>query len=293
MCARWVSPKTGYKWLGRYQAQGAAGLAERVARAAAPRAGAAGEHARADPGLARALAVLGAAEAAGELAELRAGSGGAGRLAPSAICSGARAWCSRCGGAGAARPRRSPSWRSTAPNDVWCVDFKGWFRTGDGRRCDPLTVSDAYSRYLLRCQDVAAPTRPGCARCSRPPSASSACRRRSAPTTARRSPRPAPAGCPRWRSGGSSSASRRSASSRASRSRTAATSACTGRSRQATASPPAATLAAQQRAFDDFRREYNEERPHEALRPEAAGPRLRAVVAPVPAAIAQAGIRRG
>jgi putative transposase len=28
-------------------------------------------------------------------------------------------------------------------NDTWCMDFKGWFRTGDGRRCDPLTVSDA------------------------------------------------------------------------------------------------------------------------------------------------------
>ena len=34
----------------------------------------------------------------------------------------------------------------TAPNDVWCIDFKGWFRTRDGERCDPLTVSDAYSR---------------------------------------------------------------------------------------------------------------------------------------------------
>ena len=38
------------------------------------------------------------------------------------------------------------------PNDVWCADFKGWFRTGDGERCDPLTISDACSRYLLRCQ---------------------------------------------------------------------------------------------------------------------------------------------
>ena len=40
-------------------------------------------------------------------------------------------------------------------NDVWGIDFKGWFRTGDGRRCDPLTVSDAHSRYLLACQAVA------------------------------------------------------------------------------------------------------------------------------------------
>jgi transposase InsO family protein len=36
-----------------------------------------------------------------------------------------------------------------APNDEWCADFKGWFRTGDGSRCDPLTISDAHSRYLL------------------------------------------------------------------------------------------------------------------------------------------------
>jgi transposase InsO family protein len=39
-----------------------------------------------------------------------------------------------------------------APNDAWCIDFKGWFRTGDGRRCDPLTVTDASSRYLLASQ---------------------------------------------------------------------------------------------------------------------------------------------
>jgi putative transposase len=53
--------------------------------------------------------------------------------------------------------RRSPP--SSVPfahcgtaNDVWCVDFKGWFLTGDGTHCEPLTLSDAYSRYLLRCQ---------------------------------------------------------------------------------------------------------------------------------------------
>lgn len=37
-------------------------------------------------------------------------------------------------------------------NAVWCIDFKGWFLTGDGTHCEPLTLSDAYSRYLLRCQ---------------------------------------------------------------------------------------------------------------------------------------------
>lgn len=40
-------------------------------------------------------------------------------------------------------------------NRARCADFKGWFRNGDGWRIDPLTISDAHSRYLLRCQAVA------------------------------------------------------------------------------------------------------------------------------------------
>jgi transposase InsO family protein len=39
-------------------------------------------------------------------------------------------------------------------NDVWCADFKGWFLTQDQQRIDPLTVTDAASRYLLRCRAV-------------------------------------------------------------------------------------------------------------------------------------------
>lgn len=40
----------------------------------------------------------------------------------------------------------------TQPNEVWTVDFKGWFLLGNGQRCDPLTVCDRYSRYLLACR---------------------------------------------------------------------------------------------------------------------------------------------
>src|SRR5436305_1222123 len=40
------------------------------------------------------------------------------------------------------------------PNRVWRGDFKGWSRTRDGTRIDPLTISDACSRYLLGCQAV-------------------------------------------------------------------------------------------------------------------------------------------
>jgi putative transposase len=39
----------------------------------------------------------------------------------------------------------------TAPNVVWTVDFKGEFRTRDGRLCYPFTLRDGYSRFVLRC----------------------------------------------------------------------------------------------------------------------------------------------
>ena len=38
--------------------------------------------------------------------------------------------------------------RGGAPNEVWTVDFKGWWRSR-GKRCEPLTVRDEYSRYVL------------------------------------------------------------------------------------------------------------------------------------------------
>jgi transposase InsO family protein len=57
-----------------------------------------------------------------------------------------------------ARPRRrtpglvpSELTRATAPNDVWCVDFKGQFQLGNGQYCYPLTITDLYSRFLIAC----------------------------------------------------------------------------------------------------------------------------------------------
>ena len=60
---------------------------------------------------------------------------------------------------GRRRSRRGPLYTQPfvlcdGPNRVWSADLKGWFCTGDGVRCDPLTISDNYSRYLLRCQAV-------------------------------------------------------------------------------------------------------------------------------------------
>lgn len=44
--------------------------------------------------------------------------------------------------------------RAAGPNEIWTVDFKGWWRVG-GVRCEPLTVRDEFSRYVLAVQAVA------------------------------------------------------------------------------------------------------------------------------------------
>ena len=65
--------------------------------------------------------------------------------------------------AGLSQPRRRPRYvvplsqplaAAHAPNDVWTADFKGWFRTADGTRCDPLTIVDACSRFVFCCRIV-------------------------------------------------------------------------------------------------------------------------------------------
>jgi transposase InsO family protein len=46
----------------------------------------------------------------------------------------------------------TPLSQGLEPNDLWCADFKGEFRLGNGRYCYPLTVTDHASRYLLMCE---------------------------------------------------------------------------------------------------------------------------------------------
>ncbi len=65
---------------------------------------------------------------------------------------------------GLAQPRKRParSWkhpgeptlRADAPNQTWCADFKGQFPTKDGKECFPLTLTDAYSRFVLCCHGL-------------------------------------------------------------------------------------------------------------------------------------------
>jgi transposase InsO family protein len=50
------------------------------------------------------------------------------------------------------KPRGTPLSQATAPNALWCADFKGEFKLGNGQYCCPLTVTDQASRFLLLCE---------------------------------------------------------------------------------------------------------------------------------------------
>jgi transposase InsO family protein len=54
-------------------------------------------------------------------------------------------------------PSTNPLEHASQPNDVWCTDFKGHFALGDGMRCHPLTITDAATRYLVKCEGLMKP----------------------------------------------------------------------------------------------------------------------------------------
>jgi hypothetical protein len=146
------------------------------------------------------------------------------------------------------------------------VDFKGWFLLGDGTRCDPLTITDGSSRYILRCVGMAGGTDFARVR----PLFEAAFREHGMPLAIRSDNGPPFASC------GLAGLSRLSVwwirlGIRPERIRPGKPQENGRHERMhrtlkaATASPPLATLRAQQRAFDAFRAEFNHERPHEAL----------------------------
>jgi putative transposase len=152
-----ISRPTAYKWIWRYEQEGLDGLQDR-SRAPHHPARAMGEEVKE-----RILAVKaqhGFWGARKIVAHLRNEWGGQDWPAASSVGE-----LLKQQGLTIARKRRPRPERANHPlahadeaNRVWSVDFKGWFRTGDGQRCDPLTLTDNYSRYLLRCQAVGAET---------------------------------------------------------------------------------------------------------------------------------------
>jgi transposase InsO family protein len=157
-------------------------------------------------------------------------------------------------------------------NDLWSVDFKGEFRTGDRRYCYPLTVADRYSRYLLGCAGLASTASVGAWSVME-----SLFREYGLPGAI-----VSDNGCP-FSSTGLGGLSRLSVrwiqlgirpvlidpghpEQNGGHERMHRT------LKEETTRPPAADREAQQRRFDSFRKCFNEERPHEALgqRPPAA-----------------------
>lgn len=160
-----------------------------------------------------------------------------------------------------------------APNAVWCADFKGCFPIGgrDGERCHPLTISDGFSRYLLSCRALRRPLH----RCARRVF-ESAFREYGMPRAIRTDNGPpfstlAPGGLSRlsvwWIRLGIRPErimpGRPDQNGRHERMHSTL--------KAETAKPPRSSFSAQQRAFDRFQAEYNGERPHEALGQQVPG----------------------
>ena len=153
----------------------------------------------------------------------------------------------------------------TAAHDVWGIDFKGWFRTGDGQRCDPLSLSDLTTRYVLRLQALERTDSEHVW-----PVFDAAFREFGLPQVMRSDNGPPFASVA---VGGLSPLAVRLIKAGVVPERIApGKPQQNGRQerlhltvKQETAAPPAATLRQQQRRFDAFRRIFNEERPHEAL----------------------------
>ena len=151
LCRRYgVSRKTAYKWVKQYREEGLAGLDD---RSRTPRSGSHWTRLSTRDlivGMRKEHPRWGGAKIIARLRQLRPR-----RRWPSA--STANDLLRR---AGLVKPRRrrthwpnaaqrSPD--ATRSNEVWTTDFKGQFRTGDGRYCYPLTVADVYSRFLFAC----------------------------------------------------------------------------------------------------------------------------------------------
>ena len=146
-----VSQKTAYKWLARYEAHGVAGLGDRSRRPHhSPHATAAAVM-EAVVACRRRHPRWGAKKLLGVLRRRHPEVAWPAR---STVCDHLKARGfvrTRKRRPPATSPARSPLTRAAAPNEVWTTDFKGEFRTGDGYYCYPLTLRDAFSRFVLRC----------------------------------------------------------------------------------------------------------------------------------------------
>jgi putative transposase len=148
-----ISRKTGYKWIERFIRKGPAGLEDRSRRPRyAPNA--------TDPQVRDALLELRRRHPTWGAKKLLAVIG---RRHPGWKVPGRSATCELLKRHGLVKRPRSrriighpgkPTTSILFPNQIWCADFKGQFRMGNGRYCYPLTVTDGFSRFLLGCHGL-------------------------------------------------------------------------------------------------------------------------------------------
>jgi transposase InsO family protein len=265
LCERYgIARETGYVWLRRYQAVGLEGLREKSRAAERHSNQTAAEIEQMVLDLRQAHMSWGPRKLKRILERDEPG-----RRWPAASTIGTL--LKRAGVvAGRRKRQRTPGYseplaHADGANRVWCADFKGWFRTGEGERIDPLTITDAYSRYLFRCQAVEKLDT------ERVQAVFEAVFREYGLPVAIRTDNGAPfasraiAGLSRlsvwWMKLGivpeRIEAGHPEQNGRHERMHRTL--------KQETATPPARNRREQQRAMDKFRQEYNEVRPHEAL----------------------------
>ncbi len=143
LCRRYgIRPKTGYKWLARYLDEGVEGLADRSTRPRSSPTRTTAEMEQVVCGARDEHPTWGGRKIRGLL--IRRGYEGV--PAPSTITDILR----RNDRLDPPEPQAGgfTSFEADAPNDLWQMDFKGWFQTGTGR-CDPFDVLDDHSRFNL------------------------------------------------------------------------------------------------------------------------------------------------
>jgi len=148
LCAEYgISPKTGYKWMERFKARGLEGMSEESRR---PRS-----HAQQlSEGVVCEIVRLKKLRPAWGPKKIRAIYARQHSEVPSE--SSFKRVLDRAGWVERRRVRKRESGgrlysgrKATQPNEVWTVDFKGWWYGAPGHRCEPLTVRDEFSRYAL------------------------------------------------------------------------------------------------------------------------------------------------
>lgn len=259
-----ISRQTGYKWLERYEAEGARGLEER-SRAPHHSPQQMSEKVR------EAIVALRQSYSRWGPRKLRAVLQ---RQQPDQRWPAVSSMGALLRREGLAHPRRkrrrtppctAPLEHAQAPNQVWCGDYKGWFRCGDGARCDPLTITDAFSRYLLRCQQVErtdqALARAVFEAAFREYGMPEAIRTDNGPPFAT----PAPGGLSRLSIWWMRLGIRHERIQPGCPEQNGRHERMHQTLKQETASPPQANLRKQQEAFHRFQQQYNQVRPHEAL----------------------------